>query len=123
MTAAETTDDRFFTALLDADAPALQELLAPDFTIIDVMAASVVGKDPLIAAVRDGVIGFDSIDVEERATRSYGYDTAVIVGSTRMSGTFAGAPFSVHSRYTHVFVLQDSCWRLANAQGTQIGEQ
>lgn len=123
MTAAETCDDRFFAALLDADAPALQELLAPDFTIIDVMAGSVVGKDPFVAAMRDGVLGFDRIDVEGRAVRAYGDDTAVIVGSTRMSGTFLASPFTVHSRYTHVFVRQDSSWRLASAQGTQIADQ
>jgi ketosteroid isomerase-like protein len=120
---AENTDDRFFAALLAADGPALQELLAPDFTIIDVMAGSVVDRDPFVAAVRDKVVGFDSIDVEGRAARSYGDDAAVIVGSTRMAGTFAGNRFAVHSRYTHVFVRQDASWRLASAQGTGIADQ
>jgi ketosteroid isomerase-like protein len=123
MHAAENTDDRFFAALLDADAATLQELLAPDFTIIDVMAGSVVARDPFVAAIRDRIVAFDAIDVEGRAARSYGDDTAVIVGSTRMSGTFAGSRFAVHSRYTHVFVRQDGDLRLASAQGTQIADQ
>ncbi len=120
---AETTEDRFFAALLAADGPALQELLTPDFTIIDVMAGSLVDRDPFVAAIRDRVVGFDSIEVEKRTARSYGDDAAVIVGSTRMSGAFMGSPFTVHSRYTHVVVRQDASWRLASAQGTSIADQ
>src|SRR3954453_2579954 len=119
---AQTADDRFFAALLAADAPALRELLAEGFTIIDVLGGSVVERDPFIAAVRDRIVGFQEIEVVERAARGYGEDTAIIVGRPRMAGSFAGSPFEVKSRYTHVFVQVDGSWQLAAAQGTLIAD-
>jgi ketosteroid isomerase-like protein len=118
----QIADDRFFAALLAADAPALGELLADGFTIIDVIGGSVVARDPFVAAIRDRILGIQEIDVVERDARAYGDETAIVVGRTRMAGTFAGSPFEVKSRYTHVFVLVDGSWRLASAQGTQIAD-
>jgi ketosteroid isomerase-like protein len=37
-----------------------------------------------------------------------------------MSGRFGETPFTVSSRYTHVFVKEQSQWRIVSAQGTQI---
>jgi ketosteroid isomerase-like protein len=121
MSTPEHTDDAFFAALLAADADALDQLLAQDFLIVDVVRGGVTSRETFIAAVRDGIAAFSAIEVAERTTRGYG-DAAVIVGRTTMHGAIAGEPFVVESRYTHVVVADGEGWRLASAQGTRIAE-
>ncbi|HEY1274690.1 MAG TPA: nuclear transport factor 2 family protein [Thermoleophilaceae bacterium] len=119
---AELAEDRFFEALAAADADRLEELLADDFLIVDVMSGGVADRLALVGALRDRVIVFDRVDVVERATRLYG-ETAVIVGRTEMAGSFQGEGFTTASRYTHVLVHgDDGGWRLASAQGTPIAD-
>jgi ketosteroid isomerase-like protein len=114
-------DRRFFRALLDANLEALDDLLTPDFLLIDVARGGEVGKEALLAAIRTGQISFERIDAAEPRVRVHG-TAAIVTGRTAMSGRTGNAPFSAHSRYTHVFVVADGRWRLASAQGTSIVE-
>ena len=114
-------DDAFFDALITADGAALDVLLADDFAIIDVMRGAEADKATFLGVVGGAQVVFDSIEPADRRVRLYG-GTAVITGRTSMRGSFAGAPFSAASRYTHVFVDQGGRWRLVAAQGTQIVE-
>jgi ketosteroid isomerase-like protein len=115
------TDHAFFAALLAADTDALEELLAQDFLIVDVVRGGITSRETFIAAIREAMAEFSEIDVAERTIRSYG-DAAVIVGRTRMSGKIADESFVVESRYTHVVVAEGESWRLVSAQGTRIPE-
>jgi ketosteroid isomerase-like protein len=113
---AERAEDQFFEALLAVAAERLDELLADDFLIVDVMSGGVADRTAFIAALRDRLFEFERVDVVERVTRRYG-DTTILVGRTEMSGSLGGAPFSAASRYTHVLVRGgDGRWRLASAQ-------
>ena len=114
-------DDAFFEALITVDGAALDALLADDFAIIDVMRGAEADKAAFLGVIGAGEVAFDRIEPADRRVRLYG-GTAVITGRTSMSGSFAGAPFSAASRYTHVFVDQGDGWRLVAAQGTQIVE-
>ena len=118
------TDGRFFDALLAADPGALDEVLAPDFLIVDVAAGGVTDRADFLAAVQAGAVRFDAIQSfpAEAVIRTYA-GTAIVVGRTAMSFTLPdGAPVNAASRYTHVFVrAADGRWRLASAQGTAIG--
>jgi ketosteroid isomerase-like protein len=117
---AELAEDQFFDALVAADVERLDGLLAEDFLIVDVMSGGVADRTALIAALGDGLLEFQRVNLVERATRRYG-DTAIIVGRTEMAGSFQGASFTTASRYTHVLVHdRDGGWRLASAQGTSI---
>jgi ketosteroid isomerase-like protein len=115
------TDDAFFAALLAADTDALDELLAQDFVIVDVVRGGITSRETFIAAIREALAEFSEIDVAERSIRSYG-DAAVIIGRTRMRGKIADESFVVQSRYTHVVVSDGESWRLVSAQGTRIPE-
>jgi ketosteroid isomerase-like protein len=118
--AAERAEDRFFDALVAGDVEQVEEVLAEDFLIVDIMSGGVVDRPSFIAALRDRVVDFERVRLVERLTRRHG-DTAIIVGRTEMSGSFAGASFAAASRYTHVFLRErDDRWRLASAQGTRI---
>ena len=112
-------DRSFFAALLSASPEALDQILTDDFILIDVMRGSQITKPMLTEAVASRQISFETIETGESLVRYY-QSTAVITGSTQMTGRAGEAPFAAHSRYTHVFVEQQGRWRLASAQGTQI---
>jgi len=114
-----SADDQFFAALLGVNRDALDQLLAPDFLLIDVMTGSEILRAPFLDLVGSGQLVFDAIDPADRRVRRY-QDVAVITGRTHMRGRFGGAPFAASSRYTHVFLERESRWRLMAAQGTPI---
>lgn len=119
---AAEADQRFFAALLGADTPALEELLAPEFLIVDINAGAVTPRAEFLALVTAGAVRFIGIETfpDETIVRRFD-NTAIVVGRTDM--TFAlpdGAQVRAASRYTHVFVTDGERWRLVSAQGTQI---
>jgi ketosteroid isomerase-like protein len=117
---AESAEDQYFEALLASDVERIDELLTKEFLMVDVMSGGVIDRPSFIAALRDGLLGFERVHLLERVTRRYG-DTAIIVGRTEMSGSFDGATFAAASRYTHVLLRERTGrWRLASAQGTRI---
>jgi ketosteroid isomerase-like protein len=110
---------RFFSALLAADVAVLDQTLAADFMLIDVMSGGETLKPALLGVIGSGQLRFDAVEVVESCVRRYG-DAAVVTGYTRISGRFGESPFITRSRYTHVYVRQEGAWRLVAAQGTQI---
>ena len=112
-------ENAFFEALLGGSGAGLQEVLTPDFLLIDVMSGSEVPGDALIALVGSHQLRFESIERIDSRVRLYG-DAAVVTGQTRMRGRFGDQPFAAHSRYTHVYVRSGGRWQLASAQGTPI---
>src|SRR5262249_44575667 len=112
-------DHQFFAALIKADVPVLERVLSADFILIDVMSGSEISKSGFLGFVRSGQIKFESVAPTENRVRIY-HRTAVITGRTEMEGKLGDTPFVAHSRYTHVYAMQQTEWRLVSAQGTQI---
>ena len=112
-------EQQFFGSLIGGDVGALDRILGDDFLLIDVMTGSEIKKPDLLAVLGSGQLKFEAIQPLESQVRLYGI-TAVITGRTQMSGRFGEAVFTASSRYTHVFVKEQSQWRLVSAQGTQI---
>jgi ketosteroid isomerase-like protein len=112
-------DRQFFTSLIEADLQALDRLLADDFMLIDVMSGSEITKSSLLAVMGSGQVKFEAIEPAENLVRLY-HTIAVVTGRTQMKGQLGDTPFSVSSRYTHVYVAQQSGWRLVAAQGTKV---
>lgn len=112
-------DDRFFGALLAADGSALEQVLAADFLLVDVMTGSEIPREFLVDAVGSGQLVFEAIARTAGRVRHYGL-TAVIVGETRMRGRYGEQSFVAHTRYTHVCVRNESGWQMVAAQGTPI---
>ncbi len=118
------TDARFFSALLEADRETLDELLAPDFLIVDVNAGGLTNRADFLAAVDARLVSFESIETlsEDAVVREYPA-TAIVIGTTAMRFRMAeGSSVSVRSRYTHVFTQSDGNWQLASAQGTALSD-
>jgi ketosteroid isomerase-like protein len=114
-----TAENRFFAALSEADAPALDALLTPDFLLVDVLSGSEIPGPVLRDLVGGGQLVFESIERVDSRIRLYG-TAAVVTGQTRMRGRYQDQSWSAHSRYTHVYIRDDGGWRLASAQGTPI---
>jgi len=112
-------DHQFFTSLIEADFQALDRLLARDFMLIDVLSGSAITKSSLLAALGSGQVKFEAIEPAENLVRLY-QTIAVVTGRTQMKGLLGDTPFSITSCYTHVYVAQQSRWRLVAAQGTKV---
>jgi ketosteroid isomerase-like protein len=117
-------DAEFFQALLDRDGAALHRLLGDDFLIVEVGSGHVHPRAAFLAAVNEGLVVFEAIEIDtgETVIREYG-TMAIVVGRTTM--TIAGPDGSAvqaASRYTHVFANDQGHWRLVSAQGTPIVE-
>jgi hypothetical protein len=113
---------KFFKALLEAEVAELAEILADDFIIVDILSGSEVPKAELLAAVASSQVKFEAIDVLESRVRAY-RGAAVVNGRTQMRGRLGQMPFSASSRYTHVYIEDESRWMLVSAQGTQIAAE
>jgi hypothetical protein len=113
------TDHQFFSALIAGRVEDLDQILADDFVMIEVMGGSEVTKSSLLGAIESGQLKFEAVEPAEMRVRIY-HTTAVVTGRTQMSGRFGETPFAARSRYTHVYVEEQSRWRLVAAQGTQI---
>jgi hypothetical protein len=112
-------EQTFFSALIQSNHTDLDRILADDFILIDVMTGAEVPRSALLEIIQSGQLKFETIEPSEVHVRRYP-GAAIITGRTEMHGWFADAPFAAHSRYTHVYVQQQSQWRLASAQGTPI---
>jgi hypothetical protein len=113
-----SVERRFFSALI-RNRIALDELLSDDSLLIDVLSGSEVTKSELLTVLKSGQLRFEDIEPLDSRVRLYN-DTAIVTGSTNMSGHFGDEQFSVYSRYTHVYVKTVDEWQLVSAQGTQI---
>lgn len=118
-----SADGSFFRALLERDLATLDTLLADDFLIVEVGTGLVHPRADFLAAVENGLVIFEAIELDpsQAIVREYG-STAIVVGRSAM--TIAGPEGSAQaaSRYTHVFALEGEEWRLVSAQGTPIVE-
>ena len=123
MATVQRADSAFFEALVDADIPALEELLAEEFLIIDVASGSVHSRAAFLGAISGGTVTFRGIETfpEETVIRLIGPGTGIVIGRTTISFSDAeGALIEVASRYSHVFQADGPNWRLVSAQGTPI---
>jgi len=86
------TERQFFSALLEAKLESLDQVLADDFLLIDIMSGSEISKPALLGAVGSGQHKFEVVEVVESRVRLYS-GTASVKGRTQMRGRFGEAPF------------------------------
>ncbi len=116
-----SSEESFFSALLQGDVQRLGAVLTEDFRIVDVMAGQIATRGELLDAIRSGTVKFGDVKrfPDERSVR-HRRGLAVVVGRTEMRMELQGNEATVKSRYSHVFVLEGESWRLLSAQGTKI---
>lgn len=105
-------------AIIRKDLPAVAANMAPDFRHI---------RDNGAVSDGAGFLGFigspklviNPYTVDDLDVRLYG-DAALLSGTTRMTGSYDGAPFKAHYRYIDVYIKRDGQWRVASVQITAI---
>ena len=111
-------EDRRFRAMVEADAAALEELLA-DSMIYTHSSATTDGKASYIAGVRSKKWQYRKIERPVEEIQVYGY-TAVVAGQVRIDILVEGQPKIMNSRYTDVWVKGAKGWQMVAWQSTPI---
>ena len=111
-------EDRRFRAMVEADAAALEELLA-DSMIYTHSSATTDGKASYIAGVRSKKWQYRKIERPVEEIQVYG-DTAVVAGQVRIDIVVEGQAKNMNSRYTDVWVKGAKGWQMVAWQSTPI---
>ena len=82
------TERQFFRALLEAKLESLDQVLADDFLLIDVMSGSEISKPALLGAVGSGQLKFEVVEVVESRVRLYS-GTAMSTDARKCGGVSA----------------------------------
>jgi ketosteroid isomerase-like protein len=112
--------DEWDKAIVRKDLPAIASNMASDFRQIR-SNGSVVDRDTFLRDITSPDLVIDPYAVEDLDVRIYG-DVALLCGRTRMTGRFAGEPFTTHYRYIDVYVRRGGRWAVCSVQTTPVRE-
>lgn len=110
-----------YAALIAADWPAVDALLADEFFYNQGGGGSVT-KAEFLAYMKAGDAKVRKVVREDALIRLYG-DVAVVTGISHVEVTLKGEDKTLHSRYLHVWVKRGSGWQLAARQATYLPAQ
>ncbi len=110
--------DAWDRAIVAKDRAAIAANMADDFRQIDAHG-NVESKASFIDGLVTPDLALDPYTVEDFEVRVYG-DTALLSGRTRMTGRYAGKPFSTHYRYIDVYVKRGGAWKIVSVQISPI---
>jgi ketosteroid isomerase-like protein len=111
-------EDRRFRAMVEADAAALEELLA-DSMVYTHSSATTDGKAGYIAGVRSKKWQYRKIDRPVEDIQVHG-DCVIVTGQVRIDILIDGKPKIMNSRYTDVWVKGAKGWQMTAWQSTPI---
>ena len=100
------------------DIPALERLLAPEFTLVST-TAEVQSRAQAIDEVRAGDPQYERFENHSMTARVYG-ETAVVQGITSLKGRSGGKPFALDVRFTDTLVRAQGRWTLVVSHVTRI---
>jgi ketosteroid isomerase-like protein len=100
------------------DLPALEQLLAPEFTLVGTDSV-VQPRAQAISEVQAGEPHYEVFQNHDMAARVYG-QAAVVQGITSLRGTSAGKPFAVDVRFTDTLIKSQGHWRIVVSHVTRI---
>jgi len=100
------------------DLAALEQLLAPEFTLVGTDSA-VQPRAQAISEVQAGEPHYELFQNHDMSARVYG-EAAVVQGITSLRGTAAGRPFAVDVRFTDTLVRSEGRWRIVVSHVTRI---
>lgn len=108
-------------AIVRKDAKAIAANMSDDFRQIRSNGA-VANRQEFLDFVTSTELSIDPYTVDDLDVRIYG-DTALLSGTTRMTGRYAGTAFKSHYRYVDVYVRRDGQWQVCNVQITEMPEE
>jgi predicted SnoaL-like aldol condensation-catalyzing enzyme len=105
-------------AFLRADLAAVEQLLAPQFTLVG-SDGSVQPREQALAEVRAQDPKYEVFRNRDMVAHAYG-DAATVQGITSIKGTSGGKPFALEVRFTDTLVRMEGKWRIAVSHVTRI---
>jgi ketosteroid isomerase-like protein len=111
--------EKYRTALLQRDVPALEKIWADDYVFVTA-SGDVLTKAERLANVKSGATTLDSINEEENITVRVYQNSAVATSRVTIKGQYSGQPTSGQYRSTHVWVKGPSGWQLVSNQLTAL---
>jgi len=112
-------EEAWRTAVLKADIPALDPLLADDYMAITA-DGTLQSKEQALESLRGGLTHFTAIAISDRKVRFYG-TTALVTCKAVVSGTHAGADITGSYRYTRVYVRNaQGLWKVVSFEVSRI---
>jgi ketosteroid isomerase-like protein len=111
--------DAWDKAIVRKDRAAIEENVAPGFFHIG-GDGSTSDRASFIADLLDPELTIAPYTVEELTVRLPGPDTALLSGTTHMTGTYKGVPFQSYYRYIDTYVRRDGRWRVVAVQITKL---
>jgi ketosteroid isomerase-like protein len=106
-------------AQLAADVATLDRLIGDDLLFTG-PTGELASKGDDLAAHRDGLLRFSAHNPEETRIRRVGDHVAVVALRTRLSGVFAGQPFSGTYRYTRVWARSNGQWQIVAGHVSEV---
>ena len=115
----EQIEDAWRSAVLKANVPAMDSLLADDYMAITA-SGTLETKEKTLANLRAGLMRFNSIDFSERKLRFYG-TTALVTSRAEVSGMTANRDITGSYRYTHVYARDaQGKWKIVSFEASRI---
>jgi ketosteroid isomerase-like protein len=112
-------EEAWRTAVLKADIPAMDSLLADDYMAITPNGA-LQSKEQALANLRAGTTHFTALVISDRKMRFYG-TTALVTSRAEVSGTSAEGDFSGSYRYIRVYVRNaEGKWKVVSFEASRI---
>lgn len=112
-------EEAWRNALLACDIPAMNSLLADDYTAIN-SNGTMQTKEDWLASLRSGRVHIVAIDISDRRVRFYG-DTAVVTSRAEVQGTGGEGEVSGSFRYTRVYVRDpQGHWKIVSFEASRI---
>ncbi|HMF45130.1 MAG TPA: nuclear transport factor 2 family protein [Candidatus Udaeobacter sp.] len=106
-------------AFLDADVPALERVLTPDFTLT-LSNGEVSTRADEINELHSRKVHYNVFENYDMLARLYGDETAVVLGKTRVKGTADGKPFDRIVRFTDTLIKRNGHWQLVAGHVSRI---
>src|SRR6266566_5952594 len=113
------TIEKYRTALLRRDIPALEKIWADDYVFVNA-SGDVLTKAQRLANVKSGQTSLESINEEEKPTVRVYQNSAVATSRVTLTGQYSGQPVSGQYRSTHVWVKGSTSWQLVSNQLTAL---
>jgi ketosteroid isomerase-like protein len=111
--------EKYRTALLHRDIPALERIWADDYVFVNA-SGEVVTKTQRLANLKSAATSFESIKEEENLTVRVYQNSAVATSRVTIKGQYSGQPISGQYRSTHVWVKGPTGWQLVSNQLTAL---
>jgi ketosteroid isomerase-like protein len=105
-------------AIRAADVPALEKLLAPDFTLVS-SNADVQTREEVLAEVRNRDPRYEVFRNHSMSARVYA-NAAVVQGITSLKGVSGDKAFELDVRFTDTLIKERGQWRLVVSHVTRL---